>query len=532
MRDRAGSKGANLRLLALSSSWDTQAQTDARPKIAWMAQRDLPSSPEVELENLNSREKRYEIGQFFTPDPIAAFMAEAVNEVSPETVLDPGVGGGILLRALGTGAKRFGCDIDPAAATVARESLESQGGELEIVEGDFLALDDWPFSIGEFDAAISNPPYIRHHNLSAKQKALAKHYSTLFGIKVSSLSGSYVYFFLEALLRLRDGGRLVFITPTEFLDVRYGSAVKQALLNYCDLDEVLVLQMDELAFDGVLTTSAITIATKRAKPSRSFRLTEAQLNGHGVERRRSVDLDVEEGQAAKPWTPLLPTRAEKILPLIKDRTSKLGDYARVRRGIATGDNSFFCLTAAEVDEWAIDEEYLVPVVVGSKDLPDNGQVLTSDFWEQRKTAGARCWLLWCHLPKEALAGKAVLRYIEHGENLGIQERFNCRTRDPWYGVERVAPADFFVTYMSRQRARFVRNEVGARCMTSLLNIWALDGIEPDELRPILEDEANAEILREFGRTYGGGLGKIEPGDLLTLPVKPLPPTADPEAEAA
>jgi hypothetical protein len=58
-------------------------------------------------------------------------------------------------------------------------------------------------------------------------------------------------------------------------------------------------------------------------------------------------------------------------------------------------------------------------------------------------------------------------------------------------------------------------------MTSLLNVWAKPGISPEALRPILEDPINAQLLREFGRTYGGGLGKIEPGDLLRLPVRPL-----------
>lgn len=484
-------------------------------------------TPEAELERINAREKRYEIGQFFTPEPIADFMAEAVRDIDPETVCDPGVGGGVLLRAIGPGPKRFGCDIDSAAVRLSSASLEEQGGELEVVEGNFLDLDSWPFSVGEFDAFISNPPYIRHHNLTARDKALAKHYSTILGTTVSGLSGSYVYFFLEALLRLRVGGRLVFITPTEFLDVRYGAAVKQALLAHCDIDDVIVLEMDDLAFDGVLTTSAITIATKKEQPSGRFRLTEAQMNG-GVIRQRQVELTCEEAPPSLRWTPLLPSRAEKILPLIEGRTAKLSDYARVRRGIATGDNSFFCLTQAQVDEWAIEPDYLVPVVVGSKDLPENGAVLTRDYWAGRKKTGARSWLLWCHKPKGELAGTKVLRYIEHGESQDLQERFNCRARDPWYGVERVAAADFFVTYMSRQKARFVRNEAGARCMTSLLNIWAHDGLNPDVLRPILEDPANAQVLREFGRTYGGGLGKIEPKDLLDLPVKPL----DGLAEAA
>ena len=54
----------------------------------------VATSPEAELERVNDRGRRYEIGQFFTPGPIATLMADAVREVAPATVLDPGVGGG------------------------------------------------------------------------------------------------------------------------------------------------------------------------------------------------------------------------------------------------------------------------------------------------------------------------------------------------------------------------------------------------------------------------------------------------------
>src|SRR5438874_424021 len=90
----------------------------------------VTATPEVELERLNSRERRYKIGQFFTPPPIAELMAEAVAEAEPETVLDPGVGGGVLLRAIPEGPRLFGLDVDSAAVRLAQESI---AGESEIV---------------------------------------------------------------------------------------------------------------------------------------------------------------------------------------------------------------------------------------------------------------------------------------------------------------------------------------------------------------------------------------------------------------
>jgi SAM-dependent methyltransferase len=482
------------------------------------------ANPERALEQLKTREERYRLGQFATPEPIARFMGQVVAESHPTTVLDPAVGGGVLLRAVDGHVRRLGLDIDPDAVRLASLGLSAFAGS-DIREGDFLNPLAWPFEDVGFDAIIANPPYIRHHNLSDSHKGLARHYSLLFKTKVSALSGSYAYFFFEAIRRLRTGGRLVFITPTEFLDARYGEAVKHALLTTCEINEILVLHQDELAFADALTTSAITIATKTDDPRGPVTLTEASAGPDGVRRSESVALPREALAASLPWTPLLPTRARRLLPLLQDRPARLGDYARFRRGIATGDNSFFCLSDEEVAQHGIEPEYLVPVVIGSRDLPRHGS-FTLEHWIENRHAGRKAWLLRCHDPKSALVGKKVLRYVEIGEARGLPDRFNCRSRIPWYGVEPVAPPDFFVTYMSRDAARFVRNVAGARCMTSLLNVWAKPPYSADALESVLHDPINAVLLREFGRTYGGGLGKIEPGDLAGLPVPRLPAPAE------
>jgi hypothetical protein len=69
-------------------------------------------------------------------------------------------------------------------------------------------------------------------------------------------------------------------------------------------------------------------------------------------------------------------------------------------------------------------------------------------------------------------------------------------------------------------------------MTSLLNVWARPPVTAEQLEPILHDPTNATLLREFGRTYGGGLGKIEPGDLANLPVTRLRPLDATDAQLA
>lgn len=482
-------------------------------------------SPEDSLLAGKSREQRYRLGQFFTPTAVAEYMAERVMEVDPKNVLDPGVGGGVLLRALPPTIDRFGLDIDPDAVVASRAGLSGGPGAVDIQQGDFLIeptleeAGDLPFSTQTFDAVIANPPYVKHHLLDKSLKAsMRRRYERELGIRVSSLSSLYIYFFMESILRLNPSGRLVFITPTEFLDSSYGRAVKEALLEHCSIDDILVYAEDALTFgDDVLSTSAITVATKRRPESpvgRTVRMGELLGVDFG-DARRAV---VENPNVEEPWTSYAPGKVERNAVLHAGRERNLSDFARVRRGIATGSNKFFCLTQAEVDEWSIEEQFLVPCLVGARDLPADGSPISWEHFEALRDEGRRCWLLWCHESKTELAGTCVLEYLTHGESIGVHEAYNCRSRSPWYSVEQVGAPDWFVTYMNRENARFSRNLIGARCLTSLLNVWASEGVDKNWLDAELSSPLIPALLRSVGRNYGGGLGKTEPRELLRLPL--------------
>jgi len=481
------------------------------------------------FEGLLSRNSRYGLGQYFTPLSISRFMSEIIKAKKPESVLDPAVGAGVLLSNFKKSIRLTGMDINPVCTALALAGLANRGHDsLDITVGDFLEDKQSLFfqptrTADKVDAVICNPPYMRHHLIKGhEKKRLTAHYSALFGVKVSGLATSYLYFFLEALSRLNPGGTLVFITPADYLDVNYGSSLKQILKERATIEDIILFDRDGLAFEGVLTTSAITVVTNSPPPSThivSFREAKPMVNEKvetaSPNRREQAGLD-----AAASWTSCFGDREDELKQLVKDRPRKLSDYIRIRRGIATGDNSFFVIPQSVVDEWGIEAEYLQPVVASARDLPDG--VLTREHWNKLKKTGRPCWLLNCSNPKSELKGKKILAYLEHGESRGVHERFNCRTRNPWYKGEQVAPPDIIITYMNRGRTRFVENRSDCRVMSVFINGFITESdVSIKSLLETLNSAETSEILMRIGRVYGGGLGKVEPGTLASLPMPVL-----------
>lgn len=484
-----------------------------------------------------SREDRYALGQYFTPAPIAEFMSGLVSAFGAETVLDPAIGAGALVSALPSSTHIHGSDISPICVALTSAGLSARGfTDVTVSKADFLAEQNL-FSRGsererEFDAVICNPPYMRHHLLAKEEKRrLTARYGALFNADISSLSTNYVYFFLESLQRLRDGGLLVFITPADFLDTRFGEGLKKALATHSTIDEMLLFNRDELAFAGVLTTSAITVARKSPPSAKHYvKFHEATLDGAGVVRREANRRLATELSAADRWVTYFGGREADLTELTKDRPKALADYIRVRRGMATGSNEFFVIPQAVVDEWKIEPRYLLPVVASARDLPD-GDLSQAD-WEALRDRGRPCWFLAVNDVFESLKGTNVRRYLEHGMKQGVHERFNCRTRNPWYKPENVAPPDIIITYMNRGRTRFVRNSARCRVMSVFLNGFVLDpAADIDSLLAALNAPETSVLIEKLGRTYGGGLGKIEPREISALPMPDLSQLTTPAPSA-
>lgn len=144
-----------------------------------------------------------------------------------DRVLDPGCGPGGFIDGVLRWCARHGCEVphivgvelDPGR--YAESSARFLGNaSVEIVRGDFLRPGP-----RRFDYVIGNPPYVSIAGLSEEEKAVYRAgYETARG-----RFDLYLLFFEQALSQLREGGRLVFLTPEKFLFVKSAEPLRRML---------------------------------------------------------------------------------------------------------------------------------------------------------------------------------------------------------------------------------------------------------------------------------------------------------------
>jgi hypothetical protein len=148
------------------------------------------------------------------------------------------------------------------------------------------------------------------------------------------------------------------------------------------------------------------------------------------------------------------------------------------------------------------------------------------------------FLLDCHLPPREVQVRypGLWRYLEEGKNRGVHEGGLCANKEVWYFQEQRKPAPFLASYMGRandHRAspiRFFVNFSSAIVTNVFLNLYPspeLAACLSGDRQKMLElgealNNIPAECILHNGRAYGGGLQKVEPKELLEVPLESAP----------
>lgn len=473
-------------------------------------------------------------GAFFTPPELASFIVEWAITDSGDTILEPSCGQAAFLRptlrrlkALGLSADRaarrvLGVElhedsISEALAAVSAESGVDLSGS--IVAGDFFDLrpgNGLPSS--QMDAVVGNPPYVRYQSFNGESRVKARQAALEQGVRVDGLASSWAPFVVHAAAFLKVGGRLGLVLPAELLAVNYAAPVRRFLLER--FAQVRLVLFEEKVFPEV-SEEVVLLLAEGEGPCRGFDLV--QVRGLG-DLPDLTARDWQRSPSTDKWTSMLAgsEAVQALRDLMRpDAFVQLREWGRVALGMVTGANSFFCLSRRDADQLGLADADLLPIVPpGSKHL--RGELSFGEAEAGDRLANGAKGLLFRPAREPSAAAR---RYIAEGEKRLLHHAYKCRVRTPWWAVPLVDPADLLLTYMSFEAPKLVSNEAGARHVNSIHGLYAKPDFRALASRylPLATTCTATRLGAELvGRSYGGGLLKLEPKEAMCLPVPGVP----------
>lgn len=469
-----------------------------------------------------TREARKARGAFFTPPALCRHMAEWAIRSAADRVLEPSCGEAAFLHAAAARLKALaepgvrppgrieGVELHRPSIRAARRLLREEGVPARIHEGDFFAVEPRPV----YDTVIGNPPYVRYQDFTGEARAAARAAALRGGVRLSALASSWAAFTVHAAHFLRPEGRLALVLPAELLSTNYASEVRRFLMTR--FAQVRLVLFTDRVFPEVQEEVVLLLA-EGAGPTDHCELHQVRDVDELAARAR-VSLWHPPDPRGK-WTPALldATALGVYRRLTADPGfATLHDWGETTLGAVTGNNGFFAVSQARVDELGLRATDLVPLSPpGSRHL--RRLAFTHADHEAMRQRDGRVWLF---RPGGA-PSDAARAYIARGEADGVHLAYKCRVRDPWWRTPLVPPPDIFVTYMNVDTPRLTRNGAGVHHLNSVHGLYLHRGVGADaaDLLPVASLNSLTLVGAEtVGRAYGGGMLKLEPREADRLPV--------------
>ena len=462
-----------------------------------------------EYDNAHTQLERNIKGQFATPYDLAVQIAlDALGRIdAPKTFLEPSCGTGAFISAVRECDKKIeitGVEKDEPVYEIARTLWG--GATSNLVNGDFFDLAP---TLGRFDLLVTNPPYSRHHHLSAAEKTkYGLVAERLSGHHLSQLSGLHAYFILAGTSLLNPGGIASWLIPSELFSVNYGRAIRDYITRDVTIERIHFFDNDNLQFDDALVSSCVLVLRKKPTEAADKALI---TTGDFKQPSISEEILVSELKTIDKWQHFF-SRDDKVTDTC------IGNFFSVKRGLSTGAESFYSKDREQWHELGIGDEWLIPVLPAPRYMHDAIVEADESGWP---TEHGRALL---NIPldiDEHDLPESVQSYLETCPDK-VRNSYTAKHRKKWYAIEQRDPAPVVCTYMSRsnkQPFRFVRNRSMAVVTTAYLCMYPNTNFTDAELDALC-DSLNSippMVLINSGREYGGGLRKLEPKELQSVP---------------
>lgn len=470
-------------------------------------------------------------GAFYTSPSLVEACLRRVTALldtrKPLRVLEPSSGDGAFIRGFQPYVARgeitqpdITCvELMGSEAAACQEALRSCHLDGHVVHSSFFAWADK--NNCTFDAVVGNPPFVRYQFVPERDRLLAEWLLRARGKELQGVSNLWIPFVLLSLDLLRDGGAFALVLPSELLSTISGGQVRAELIRHFHSLRIDLFPRD--AFPDILQDVLILsgVRTNQAQPCRQVTFSE-----HTLDSVREWQHEVT--NSGESWTRYLLTADERAAFSTANALPgfhTLKEVATIGVAIVTGANEFFAVDEATIEKFDL-QRWARPLLARTSD--SLGIVFTENDHCAARRQGKKCWLLdFSEDRPDPMQFEKPAEYLKLGALEGLQERYKCRIRSPWYRVPQIQHGSLMMAKRAHQHHRLIYNQP---CVVTT------DTIYRGEMKPKFQGR-ETELVSGFhnsvtllsaeieGRSYGGGVLEIVPSELSRL-VVPLAGTAE------
>lgn len=418
-----------------------------------------------------------DLGQVFTNKNVAEYMVSLFCLDKNAALLDPCFGSGAFLHAatLSGYSNIEGYEIDPNLYHMIKKKYP----EMSLYNQDFLCAD----SIKKYDGVIMNPPYVRQEKIDdlkpfgITKKILRE--NQLFA-SLPSTANLYMYFIIKSIDLLKDGGELVVIFPSSWLQAKSGKQFEKSLYSKCTLIKQIHIVGEVFEKNALVEVVILHLAKGDVSVDavvENVKISNGTLKLHQtVSNNKEVDL---------------------IIPF-----SNIGI---ARRGLTTGCNSMY------INPLFDDEEsfsHLVPIISSPKAIKGYGMKnVKTDY---------------IFIPNPDLDFSQEIqdyltewkaRILDVGQPKTLLNKITSN-EDSWYFIKAIDSAGILFSYFVRNDMKFVLNESGYLARDNFYIIKPC--IEILLAFALLNNYFTFLQLEKSGKKYGAGLLKLQRYDIEEL----------------
>lgn len=454
-------------------------------------------------------------GAYFTPEAITTQVVRIIHAAGwvHGCVLEPSCGDGAFLTPISKIATTERLSVD---------AIELDDDSYEVVHKRFGRVAGFVLTHGDFfdfyknqdqkvyDLILGNPPYIRYQYLTEEQRAEIGTILSENGMRVNKLVNAWVGFVVACMQLLKEGGHLVFVLPAELLQVKYSEDLREYLLRRCS--KLTVITFEKLVFPEIEQEVVVLMVEKgSADPEmRIIRLTDAD----GL---KSLNFDaapfIKIANGKDKWTKYFTASHEidVLSSLRKDnRFAPFSTYGTINVGVTTGNNAYFSVDDTTVELYHL-HDALMPLIGRSSHA--HGIFFTEKDWVANRRAGKRSSLLVFPDIPEADYPEKYRAYIRQGEAAKQNAGYKCKIRDRWYIIPSIWVPDAFFLRRNYEYPKFVLNECNAISTDTMHRMKINDGVDKRLLLLSYYNSVSFAFAETCGRSYGGGVLEILPGEM-------------------